>query len=156
DMSLKKGRNRHNTNKADFFMKQKVHMIANVTKDVKVDCGKCNGRGVDPFQQPCAVCYGRGFSIRKLSLYEYIGQVEIAGKVLNSEGEKSYSVRYFDLGHVHEYDRFEVCMELWRDIDIGKRKMSDTLWKSNVPEDLLWYSFATACDIADDLNLNIL
>lgn len=147
---------RRQTTGNDFFMKQKVHMIANVTKNVLIDCTTCKGRGSDGRQQPCVECYGQGYSSSKITLYEYIGQVEIGGKVLSRTEGTSYSVRYFDLSHLHEDDRFEASTKLWREVDTGQRMMTGALWRPKVPAACLWWSFSKACEIASELNLSTL
>lgn len=155
-MSIR-GRRRNSDHQryTSYFMKQHVHMIAPRTKSVSIDCNTCHGTGTDGYFQPCSECDGDGKKTYNLTLFEYVGDVEIAGCSVTAGG-KTYSVRYFDLFHIPEMVRAEESKRRWDAIDVGRRPMSDANWSSNIPEDCLFSSIGLAMDVAYENNLDIL
>jgi len=104
---------------------------------------------------PCSECDGSGNKAFNVSLYEYVGLVEVSGAHVTREG-RVYSVRYHDLSHVPEMARNEESKRRWRQVDSGILPMSSAKWANSVPEDCLYTIQGVAQDVAHEFNLDIL
>jgi len=153
-MSIR-GRREH-SRYTSYFPKQKVHMIGSRNKCITMTCDNCRGNGYTGRMHPCLDCDGSGEKEFNVSLFEYIGKVEIAGSTAITRNGKTYSVRYFDLGHVPEYQRDEESDKMWEAVDDGKINMSDVKWCPSVPEDCLYASRFVAVEVGIDMNMDIL